>query len=438
MTLRKTRLAVALGLAAGLFVPVSAFATNGYFDYGYGTKDKGMAGAGVALPQDSMAAATNPAGMVFVGNRLDLGAAYFQPIRQYTATGGVQPTGGGFGTPPNNGFDTPDGTYGSGDNWFLIPHFGYNQMLSSDSSVGVDLYGNGGMNTWYDGSRYGATCPGTFCSGTAGVDLEQLFLSGTYAQKVTNDASLGISLIGVEQRFKAYGIGALSGYSSQPTAFSNNGYSNSHGLGVRIGGQVDVGYGVSLGAAYQPKIKMSKFSKYAGLFADQGEFDIPANWTIGGAYKINPQNAVLLDVQKIYYSKVNSVGDGLNPAGLGGGTTQFGNSGGPGFGWQDMTIYKVGYQFAYNPVWTWRVGYSHTTQPIQSSQVLLNVLAPGVIQDHYTAGFTYQMSSAGEFDLAAMYAPSHTVTGQNAFDPSQTISTKMHEYELEANWGMKF
>ena len=38
-------------------VSFNAAATNGYFAHGYGTKNKGLAGGGVALPQDSMIAA---------------------------------------------------------------------------------------------------------------------------------------------------------------------------------------------------------------------------------------------------------------------------------------------------------------------------------------------------------------------------------------------
>ncbi|MGA9526835.1 MAG: hypothetical protein WBS24_01835 [Terriglobales bacterium] len=58
-----------LALIAILTVPV--FATDGYFATGYGIKQLGQGGAGVAFPQDSLAAATNPVGMVFVGNRFD-------------------------------------------------------------------------------------------------------------------------------------------------------------------------------------------------------------------------------------------------------------------------------------------------------------------------------------------------------------------------------
>ena len=72
------RIKLALGVAAlTAFSPMTALATNGYFSHGYGTISKGMAGAGTALSQDSIAAATNPAGMAFVGNRIDGGFEVF-------------------------------------------------------------------------------------------------------------------------------------------------------------------------------------------------------------------------------------------------------------------------------------------------------------------------------------------------------------------------
>jgi len=51
----------------------AAFATNGYFSHGYGIKTKALAGAGIALPQDSLAIATNPAGLTEIGTRFDVG-----------------------------------------------------------------------------------------------------------------------------------------------------------------------------------------------------------------------------------------------------------------------------------------------------------------------------------------------------------------------------
>ncbi len=64
-----------------------ARATDGYFSHGYGTHYKGLAGAGAALHLDSLAAATNPAAMAFVGPRWDASLSLFSPDRYYTVSG---------------------------------------------------------------------------------------------------------------------------------------------------------------------------------------------------------------------------------------------------------------------------------------------------------------------------------------------------------------
>ncbi len=86
-------------------------ATNGYSPTGFGTINKGIAGAGVALPQDSMSAATNPAGMALVGHRIDTGIALFSPSnRGFTADNN--------GNPP---FQIAPGEYSSDNDLFFIP-----------------------------------------------------------------------------------------------------------------------------------------------------------------------------------------------------------------------------------------------------------------------------------------------------------------------------
>ncbi len=56
-------------------------ATDGYFMHGIGTLAKALVGAGVALPLNALSAGNNPASMVFVGKRYDVGAALFNPQR---------------------------------------------------------------------------------------------------------------------------------------------------------------------------------------------------------------------------------------------------------------------------------------------------------------------------------------------------------------------
>ena len=60
--------AAALAALCVAALPQSALATNGYFSHGYGTQSKAMAGTGVARSLDTLAPATNPAGLLVVSD----------------------------------------------------------------------------------------------------------------------------------------------------------------------------------------------------------------------------------------------------------------------------------------------------------------------------------------------------------------------------------
>ncbi len=93
----------AIAVFVFFLIPVLANATNGYFSHGTGIKNRGLAGAGVAFPQDAMAGATNPAGMAFVGNRFDIGAVLFFPDREYSSSASLaNGMGGAFTIGPNS------------------------------------------------------------------------------------------------------------------------------------------------------------------------------------------------------------------------------------------------------------------------------------------------------------------------------------------------
>ncbi len=206
-------------------------------------KEKGLAGAGTAYSQDAMAAATNPAGMAFVGERMDLGLELFSPSpRGYTVTGnmvapGGNPATGGDPNAPFGSFINVDAnpatgvaagtTYESDNDFFLIPHFAYNWQLNTDSTVGVSVYGNGGMNTEYLASSTPGGA-GTFGAGTAGVNLAQLFVNVSFAKKLNDKHAFGGSLILAGQRFMAYGLDNFGALSLDPNNLSGNRKSDSY------------------------------------------------------------------------------------------------------------------------------------------------------------------------------------------------------------------
>ena len=167
MTIRSKFLLPALILVG---LPATTWATNGYFSHGTSVAEKGLAGAGVAFSQDTLAAANNPAGMVWQGARYDIGAAAFSPMRNYKATGGPS----NACSPQGCTFSVGDGDQSkdSKNEFFLIPQFGYNWVVDEESTIGVSLFGNGGLNSEYKGGT--ASVPdgmGGFnqLSGTFGV-----------------------------------------------------------------------------------------------------------------------------------------------------------------------------------------------------------------------------------------------------------------------------
>lgn len=433
MTTFKTPLRVT-ALAAALTCALPALATNGYFPHGYGIKAKGMGGVSTALAEDSLGGATNPAKMVFAGNRADLGLEWFSPRRDAERSGAMVPS--------------LNGKVDSDKESFWVPEFGYNRMMSDIWSLGLTVYGNGGMNTSYPQGNFncGAGPANMLCGGgTLGVDLMQLVVAPTVAFKVAPAHSLGASLLLGYQRFEAKGLQAFDNapgfppFTSSPGKVTNNGYDDSTGVGVRIGYMGQITDQITVGAAWSSKINMGRFKDYEGLFAEQGDFDIPSNYSLGVAFKATPEWTLAFDYQRINYGDVASVS---NPSRV---MAPLGASNGPGFGWSDVNVYKAGVAWQMRPDLTLRAGYNHGDNPISSSDVTFNILAPGVIKQHWTGGFTWAVSPTSEFSGAFMYAPRESVSGASLFDAvlgmpgaagTETISMK--QYSLSLGWSWKF
>jgi long-chain fatty acid transport protein len=193
--------------------------------------------------------------------------------------------------------------------------------------------------------------------------------------------------------------------------------------------------GLHLGVSYKSRVYMTPFSDYSGLFAGKGSFDIPESVNGGLAWDINKSITSSFDVEYIRYSSVSSVGNPLLPNLQ---TAQLGSSNGAGFGWKDMTVFKFGTQWKQNERWTWRGGFSYGAQPIPSSQVLFNILAPGVQEWHITTGLTHALTNKDDLNFAFMYSPSKTVSGPNPLSPGQTIDLNMYQLSFQFGWSRKF
>ena len=408
----------ALGALAFLLAASNpAGATDGYFANGYGTNYKAMGGAGVALYLGAQAPATNPASLAFLGRRFDIGVEAFNPNRQFSVTGSPSGYPGTFGLAP--------GTVESGSKYFPVPALGANWKVGENGAFGIAAYGNGGMNTDYAAPVFGA--------GATGVDLSQMFLAPTFSYRFESRHAVGVSAILAYQRFQAKGLLAFSPMSSAPSKLTNKDHSNSYGAGVKVGYLGEWSDQLSVGLSYQSRIGMTAFDEYAGLFAENGAFDIPQTFTGGIAIKPADKVTLAMDVQWINYESVKSVSNDFLPN-LG--TSRLGMVNGAGFGWHNMTVYKGGLQVAANKDWTVRAGYSYAHQPIRENEVLINILAPGVMEHHVTAGVTRNFSNGRALNLAIVRAIPKSITGPNNLEvPNrQTIELKMDQWEVDLSY----
>jgi len=424
-------------VAAVLATGSAAWATDGYFPHGFGIKSKGMGGASVAVTDNAFAGINNPAASVWAGNRAEMGLDIFMPKRSAARSAP------GFG-------GMLEGDVKSDGSAFAIPEFAYNKNIDNRMSWGVTVYGNGGMNTELPGGNVTCMNPNNgqpyqgnlLCGqGKLGVDLMQLVVAPALAYKVDAQHSFGVSPLLVLQQFKATGLDAFAGFSMAPSQMSDTGTDRSTGLGVRLGYLGQMSDALKFGATYSPKIKMSKFDKYSGLFAGQGSFDIPENYALGINLQVTPAVSVAADYSRINYSGVPSIGNPMSNLMMG---NPMGSTNGPGFGWSDVNVLKFGVQWQATSTMVLRAGYNQTTNPVKAENVTFNILAPGVIKQHYTLGGTYALSKDSEFTWAYMYAPKNTVTGSSMYNGMMpgasgiTETLRMSQQSLGVQYGWKF
>ncbi len=410
MRIKSNRLLAAaiIGLLSG---STSAFATNGSFMIGFGAGSIGMGGVGVTSPQDSMCVGGNPACLGDLDRpQFDMGAALLHPPRSAATT--VM-----SGTPPDaNGNAT---WQNSEVNWYLLPSMGFVWPFDDKLTVGFAALPAGGGGVTYKPNFFGTGY------NYLGTDMVQLIVPITAAYKVNETNTLGASIVPARQRFLAQGLENFKSFSASPDYLTGNGHDFANGMGARIGW---MGHyfdkRITLGATYATKVYMQKFEHYRGLFAENGKFDIPANYAVGIGVKPVENLTVALDIERIMYGNVPAFANrGPDQTQLNidstGGVTSLGNPQGAGFGWHSQTVYKLGVAYKPNDKWVLRAGFNYGKTPIDKEQLLFSLLAPVTTERHYTTGFTYNMGeqsilgfgSEGLVTFAYMYSPNIFLEG---------------------------
>lgn len=363
--MRKIKLATSVcGLA---LVSCNAHAITGVYFSGFGPISSGMGGAAVALPQDVAVAVDNPAGLAFIGDRLDV---YGVILRADTK--------GSFGDP--NSEHTSKAVVPN-------PGFGINYQIDPKWTAGVVVYGAGASSDY--GERL-MPVPGI---GKARAGLTVVNTAPTFTYKPAENFSVGASVIfGVEQ-FYADGLAAPT--PAGLVAVQDHGTKYATGWGLGVGALWQINPKFAVGASYFTEMQFSKLDGYKDdvLAASDGRMNLPERYAIGLAYKPVLGLALAIDYQRINWSKA----DGFNI--------------GDSFNWQDQDVIQFGVSYDVSPKWTVRTGYSYANAHVHSDYTNANYYAPAINSEAVRVGATYKLDSGSLVSAAFEYNIPRTING---------------------------
>lgn len=375
--MRTIKILIGFAVLVAAVVSRAAWANNGTHLTGYGAKAQGMGGASIALPQDAVAAANNPAGMAFVGNRFDIGTQIVWIKTDST-----------FGELENRGSSlTP------------VPEFGVNWQINERLSFGMSSAPSGAA-MYYDDQLYtGAS------DGTRGLYLVSVILP-TVSYKVNEKVAVGLSLAGAAHALE---IDNFPGVPTEDMKWST-------GYGWRGGLMLRPHDDVSLGIMYASKIKMGSLDGYKDdiLATVDGKLDVPEQYGLGIALGVTSNLTVALDYLRFNWED-----------------TQWKTL----FGYRNQDVFRVGVSYDLNSDWTLRGGASFARRQIASEHTAANLLVSAINSNAYSLGASRRFSGGAELTVGAEYDYGDRLDGSGASTGS-SIDTETVVFSL--SYGKKF
>lgn len=363
-------------LAACALVAVRpALAAVGAQANSFSPENAGMAGASIANPADTVAAADNPAGMSKVGNRYDIGMMLIISDEKNTFLSSQNKL--------------------SGLKFFPNPAGGYNRQIDDRTTVGISIYGQG-AGALYDQP----ILPMNGLSHAKALFMAEHF-TPTVTRKLTDTLAVGASLDMVLAGLYTKGLVAPNGQPIAPdlstgiVALPNHGLRSAFGVGVKIGVLWDVLPTVAVGASYSSKVSLSRFSGYNQdvLAGSNGHIDLPEEYGVGVKWKPIPQLTLAADYLRINWANARAFGDPNT------------------FGYSNVNAGRFGVAYDLNSHWTVRTGFQVASNWSNSQNTLNNVLGPVTQNREISAGFTYHLDKAQDISFAIGYSLPNKVQG---------------------------
>ena len=267
--------------------------------------------------------------------------------------------------------------------------------------------------------------------GRAGI--ERTVIAPSISRAFGDGGRVDASVMLAYQRFASPNLNAIEASDGlPPSALPPSGSETSYGSGVRLGMSQEVGAGVSFRAAYQSQVNMSTLRSYSGVYADAGDFDIPATLDTGFDWDLGGGTSLGFGVSRVMYSDVTPFTSSALPTSL---LALLGDGTSPNFAWRDLTVYSA--------AWSWQASadnlvtlrYFTQQQPEPTSELLNLAMSESYTDNNFALSLDHRLGDESALRLGAAYAPSQYYVGNAAYSDTESSSDQI---EVMAIWSVRF
>jgi len=389
-------------------LPLALLGQAGHIMQGIGATNMSMGGAATAQPLDINGALQwNPAGIsVFKTKVFSANAGLFFSSPELSST---VPTPGG----PMSGVTKDDRGVSIMPSLAMV--WG---KKNSKHHFGLSAFGISGFGvTFPESNSNPINMPQT--SGGFGrieSDYQLMQVGFTYAYEVSKQFSIGLA---PTFNYSALELAPnpLSG-PSMTRGYPVSDKATALGIGGQFGLFYNSGSGIKLGLSYKTQQYFGDF-EFKNTYLDgttappvKFKMNYPAIFSAGLGYSKKDID-IALDYRFVNYKNTEGFSDK--------GWTEIASV--KGFGWENISIVSAGLQYKGIKKFPVRVGYTFSSNPINSDLAFFSIPATAIIKNAYQFGFGYEFTKRFTVNMVYHYGTSGGSTGGMLLSPAMATPT---------------
>lgn len=361
-----------------------AYAANASRMLGFSARDEAMAGATTASSEDTSCLVRNPAGLVRIGNRIDVS---YENILLHDVTmhteGPIQSALGNISYANNGLRQKSNINYIPGGNAGVSYRLPWTEKYPI--SVGMGMFTIGGMADNYQSSRINTVLLANGGDYDKMLDLRTMRFAPGIAVALNDKLSFGMAANVDLQALRTNFARTITpvGLTIFSETAGGGKWDFSVGGGFTAGLQYKVNDMISLGASYESHNWQQHHYKYKDCLP---YIDEPPIINMGVSVKPIKNLELTYDTRYINWTDVKlarlAPKDG-------------------GFGWHDQWVFAAGSEYTtLQDKLKLRLGYNYGRSPIQPNALFTCALLPVIIEHHLTTGFSYFITKDLSLDFA--------------------------------------